>query len=218
MRGRFADDHPGIVYDVETVAPLVALTIDDGPDPQWTQPILELLARHQAHATFFLIGSRIPGNEALVDAIVAAGHELGNHMTSDEVSVELPSQEFEAQLLAADRILSRWAEPRWLRPGSGWYDEKMVEIASRHGYRLALGSLYPLDAQIAWPRFASCFVRSGVEPGSVIVLHNGGERGRRTLETLGRILPDLGDRDYRVVTLSELVDTCLLYTSDAADE
>ena len=69
--GLLGDAHPDVLYSVETDAGVVALTIDDGPDAVATTRILELLAEHDARATFFLIGERIPGNEAVVDAIVA---------------------------------------------------------------------------------------------------------------------------------------------------
>jgi peptidoglycan/xylan/chitin deacetylase (PgdA/CDA1 family) len=205
LMGYFDDQQSDVVYDVDTQVAAIALTIDDGPDPEWTPRILDLLEEHGAHATFFLIGERVNEYEDLVTSIVERGHELGNHMTADEASVDLLPEEFERQLTEADRLLSRWSKPRWVRPGSGWYDERMLETARRHGYRVALGSVYPLDAQIAWPAFASWFVLQGVGPGSVIVLHNGGARGERTWETLQKVLPELRRRGLEVLTLSALV-------------
>ncbi|MDQ3565754.1 MAG: polysaccharide deacetylase family protein, partial [Pseudomonadota bacterium] len=57
---------PGVTYFLETAVPAAALTIDDGPDPEETPAILDVLRDHDAHATFFLIGSRIQGNEPLL--------------------------------------------------------------------------------------------------------------------------------------------------------
>ena len=57
---------PGVTYFLETAVPAAALTIDDGPDPDETPAILDVLRDHDAHATFFLIGSRIPGNDPLL--------------------------------------------------------------------------------------------------------------------------------------------------------
>ena len=57
----------------------VALTFDDGPDPGFTPPILDLLKAHGATASFFLIGDRIDQHPAVVERIVAEGHTLGNH-------------------------------------------------------------------------------------------------------------------------------------------
>ena len=201
---RLARDNPRVLYSVATSAPVVALTIDDGPDLLTTPPLLDLLERHGARATFFIITGRVAGNEALLHRMVANGHELGNHLLRDEPSVELPPEEFERQLLSSDALLSRFGPVRWVRPGSGRYDSRMLETMARHGYQCALGSVYPFDPQIPWSWFSRRFILGTVEPGSVIILHDWGSRGRRTLKTLSTVLPELRERGYRVVTLSEL--------------
>jgi peptidoglycan/xylan/chitin deacetylase (PgdA/CDA1 family) len=203
--GLFWGRHPDVLYGIETREPVVALTIDDGPDPENTRALLDLLARHDAHATFFLITSRIPGNEALVEEIVAAGHELGNHMVRDRKSVDLAPEEFEREFLRARTSLERFAPIRWFRPGSGWYDDWMVEIVSGHGQQLVLGTVYPLDAQLHWSWLAARFILWRAEPGSIVILHESRGRGRRTIRTLERVLPELARRGQRAVTLSELV-------------
>ncbi len=194
-----------MLYFIETEESLVALTIDDGPDPETTPSILQLLARHHARATFFLISDRVDGNAALVRRAVAEGHELGNHLTRDEPSIALSSDEFAEALREAHATLARFAPVRWVRPGSGWYDREMLSIIAAHGYRAALGSVYPYDALIPSSRFAAQHVLRKVRPGSIIILHDGGARGARTAQTLEAILPELARRGLQVVTLSELI-------------
>jgi peptidoglycan-N-acetylglucosamine deacetylase len=201
---RLAEDHPEVLYSVATSAQAVALTIDDGPDPATTPALLDLLARQEAHATFFIIASRVPGNEGLLRRMVAEGHELGNHLWRDEPSIRLDPAEFERQLLATDDVLSAFAPVFWLRPGSGKYDARMLETIADHGYRCALGSVYPFDPHIRWSWFSRRFILGTVEAGSVVILHDWGARGRRTLKTLASVLPALRRRGLRVVTLSEL--------------
>ncbi|MBI1894513.1 MAG: polysaccharide deacetylase family protein, partial [Candidatus Rokubacteria bacterium] len=70
---------PGLVWRVPTADPLVALSFDDGPHPTYTPQVLAILARHDAHATFFLIGERAAANPHLVARIRAGHHEVGNH-------------------------------------------------------------------------------------------------------------------------------------------
>jgi peptidoglycan/xylan/chitin deacetylase (PgdA/CDA1 family) len=195
---------PGCLYFVHATKPVVALTIDDGPDPRSTAGILAVLARHGAHATFFLISGRIPGREEVVSAIVRGGHEIGNHLTRDEPSIRLAPARFEAALVEADAVLSRFAPVAWVRPGSGWYNGAMLAAIARHRYRCALGSVYPYDPHLPWSGFAAAYVLAHVRPGAVIVLHDGGARGERTAATLERVLPVLARHGYRVVSLSEL--------------
>jgi peptidoglycan/xylan/chitin deacetylase (PgdA/CDA1 family) len=195
---------PRVFYSAEVSERAVALTIDDAPDRSATPGILAVLAEHGARATFFVIADQIPGNEQLLERIVAEGHELGNHMTRDETSVELAPDQFERELLRAEAMLAPFGASRWFRPGSGFYNDRMLTILDRHGYRCALGLVYPMDAQLPWSGIAASWVRWRTKPGAVIILHDRGERGRRTAETLSEVLPALRDKGYRVVTLSEL--------------
>jgi len=202
--GLFGGHDPRVLYSAAIDEPVVALTVDDAPDAETTPEILAVLERHGARATFFVIADQIPGNESLLRRIVSEGHELGNHMTHDEPSFELSPDDFERELLRAGELLAPFDGTRWFRPGSGYYDDEMLDILDRHGYRCALGSIYPVDAQLPWSGLAAWWIDSQTEPGAVIILHDRGERGRRTVETLGEVLPELGRKGYRVVTLSEL--------------
>lgn len=203
--------NPGAMYFVDTNQPKVALTIDDGPHDETTEAILAVLDRHGSRATFFMIGGYVPGHEAALARITAAGHELGNHMGEDEASIRLSKTEFEADLLATEKTLLPWVNDllplRWLRPGMGWYSATMVETAQRHGYRLALGSIFPYDTHLPWVGFATWFILTKVKSGDVIVLHDGDHnRGDRTVKVLERVLPVLKRKGLEVVTLSELVN------------
>lgn len=196
---------PEVLYSINTDRPVVALTIDDGPDGTYSPLILEVLEEYQAHATFFLITERVPGNEAIVQKMVEAGHEIGNHLTADEPSIRLTSQGFEQALEESDQILSQYGEVIWMRPGSGWFNDEMLEIVKNHDYQIALGSIYPYDPQIGLAWYSAKYVLWKVKPGAVIVLHDYQKRGKRTVEALNEILPELADRGYQVVTLTDLV-------------
>jgi peptidoglycan/xylan/chitin deacetylase (PgdA/CDA1 family) len=202
---RLARRFPGCLYQVPTPQKIVALTIDDGPDPVSTARILDQLRRHEARATFFLITSRLPGRSSLMGRLVREGHELGNHFTRDRPSIWLDPQEFEADLVAAHRAFSPWGHPVWARPGSGWYSEDMIRILREHQYRCAVGSIYPLDAAIPSATWATQHILRHARPGAIIILHDGGKRGTRTARVLAAVLPELNKRGYRVVTLSELM-------------
>ena len=195
---------PGCLYTVAARERVVALTLDDGPDAAHTPGVLRVLGAHGARATFFLISGRVRGQEPLVRAVVAAGHEVGNHLTRDEPSVRLAPAAFDAALREAGAVLGRFAPVRWFRPGSAWYTPAMLAAAARAGYSCALGSVYPYDPHVPSARLAAAYILANARPGAVVVLHEGGARGRRTVETLHRVLPALRARGYRVVTLTRL--------------
>ena len=202
--GGLARLSPEVTYFVVTDRPAVALTIDDGPDPVATPRILDVLKRHGARATFFVISDRVAGNEVLMQRILDEGHEVANHLTRDEPSILLPATEFEEELRTAHETLADYQESRWFRPGSGWYDDAMLATVGRHGYSTVLGSVYPFDAQISSTTFAGHHILANVHPGAIIVLHDVGERGLRTAAALDAILPELEARGLQVTTLSDL--------------
>jgi len=197
-------EYPEIVYFVPTHQRAIALTIDDGLDPETTPLILDELKAHGAHATFFLVSHSLPGNEALIARILDEGHEIGNHMTEDEVTVRLDDQALSAKFNEAADALEAVAPIRWFRPGSGRYDDRVLALTRARGYRIALASVAPLDTVISSPRTMAGFIDWMVEPGSVVVLHDVQERGHRTVATLERVLPTMAEQDIRVLTLSAL--------------
>jgi len=196
--------YPDVVYFVPTDERAIALTIDDGLDVETTPAILDVLDAHQVTATFFLISNTLAGKEQLLHRILAAGHEIGHHMTQYEVTVSLSDEDLRIKFNEAADILEAVAPITWFRPGSGRYNDQVLSLTSERGYRIALASVAPLDTLISSPHSMATFINWMVEPGSVVVLHDVDARGRRTAATLDRLLPILHDRGYAVMSLSEL--------------
>ncbi|HEX6308011.1 MAG TPA: chitin deacetylase family protein [Longimicrobiales bacterium] len=196
---------PDVLFYAETPRKVLALTIDDGPSTA-TAEILDVLSENGAHATFFVIGSHLDAHPDVMTRLIADGHELGHHMMYDEPSIDLAPDTFAAQFDELHVVLSGLGGSRVFRPGSGWYDDRMVETAARRGYRTVLGSVYPFDAQLPSARIAEWYVLQHAAPGAIVVLHDGPERGQRTADVLRRILPELRRRGYDIVTVSGLID------------
>lgn len=197
---------PDAVFFVDTEAPVIALTIDDGPHLGTTEAILEVLNRYDVQATFFMLSDELPGNEVLLQNLVAQGHELGNHMTADESSLRLSSGAFETKFLRAHQALSGYDDNvSWFRPGMGLYNNRMINVVEAQGYQLVLGSLFPYDTHISSLQFAEWFVLSNLDPGDILVLHDGPKnRGKRTVDLLESLIPKIQSRGYRIVTLTQL--------------
>ncbi len=190
---------------VDTDAPAVALTFDDGPHPATTPPLLDVLATHRATATFFLIGERVADNEPIVARIAAEGHELANHGMREQRAVLVPGEQLQRDLAQVNELLARYGTVRWFRPGSGWFTPGMLRGAGRLDLRVTLGTAVamhtggPGDAGIARS------LLDGVRPGSILVLHEGSEVRRGVAATTDEILTGLARRGLSAVTVSELV-------------
>ena len=193
---------------------LIALTFDDGPSV-WTPAILDRLAEHDAKATFFVLGSSIPGKEDVLRRIVAEGHELGNHTfthpdpaaVSDEVLVDELRRGGDAIAEACGR------RPALARPPYGGAPERFAAIVRQSGAGpTVLWSIDPAD----WDQVDAAPVVEHVlrelEPGAIVDLHDGmpadssGAPTRQaTVDAVAMLLPELAARGYRAVTVSQLM-------------
>jgi peptidoglycan/xylan/chitin deacetylase (PgdA/CDA1 family) len=195
---------PEVLFYVGTRQPVVALTIDDGPSAA-TLEILDVLAANDARATFFVIGEHVRDDPDLTSRMISEGHELGHHMMADEPSIDLPPEIFRERFAEMDALLEELGGSTVFRPASGWYDERMVADAASLGYRTVLGSVYAFDAQVPYPKLSRWYMRQLIRPGSVLILHDGPERGPRTAEVLRTLLPELRARGFRVVPVTDLM-------------
>jgi peptidoglycan/xylan/chitin deacetylase (PgdA/CDA1 family) len=195
---------PDVLFQQVKAGPIVALSFDDSPHAASTPRILDVLAAHDAHATFFMIGEYVAGNEEIVRRLVDEGHELGNHMMTDAPSARLSAAAFERELLQAHELLAPFGPVRWFRPGHGLFTRQMLDQLHRHGYRCAMASTYAYEFLPVPAPYAARHILLNVRPGGVIILHDGAVAQERTVGVLERILPALRRRGYRVVTVSEL--------------
>lgn len=193
---------PQVLFCVPAAGRRLALTIDDGPSAGSDQ-LLDLLRQLQVPATLFLIGDHVQrGPAGFVERALADGHQIGNHMQVDGVSARLDAAAFLAQLLHTEQVLQ--VPLHWFRPGGGWFHRRMLRQLAAAGYRLALGSLFPLDTSHPPRWFLSRFLLLNAHPGAVIVLHDRPDTLATTLHTLRRVVPALQRRGYRFVRLDAL--------------
>jgi peptidoglycan/xylan/chitin deacetylase (PgdA/CDA1 family) len=125
----------------------LALTFDDGPNPAWTPRLLEILARRQVRATFFIVGSRAENEPDLVRQIVAAGHLIGNHSWSHRNLALAPARRIKEELLHASRTLEQIAGSpvRCFRPPFGARRPAVLRIARDLGLHPVLWNAMTSD-------------------------------------------------------------------------
>lgn len=197
-----------VLWYVPTSSKIVALTIDDGPS-QYTEEIMKILRDNGATATFFIIGSHVFGHEETLQELIRNGNELGNHAMYDEPSRSLSDDVLVGQIQAVGEELHKAYNevgvddpPNYFRPGSGFFSERMGKLLQSLGYKLVLGSIYPHDPQISSWRLNAWHILSMVQPGGIIICHDGRSW---TAPMLRKVLPEMTRRGYRIVTVTKLL-------------
>jgi peptidoglycan/xylan/chitin deacetylase (PgdA/CDA1 family) len=131
---------PRIVWQVEGAGPRVALTFDDGPSPEFTPRVLDILRRRGARATFFLIGGHALAHADLVARIRAEGHQVGNHYWNKGTTLFTDEEEFMTQVRRTEAVLGPLRAPKVFRPPGGLIRPSHRGAVERLGYRCVIGS------------------------------------------------------------------------------
>jgi peptidoglycan-N-acetylglucosamine deacetylase len=182
----------------------IALTFDDGPHATWTPKILDLLRSQRVKATFCLIGAQVRKNPALVVRIVREGHALCNHSWNhDRALGTRPVAEIRADLLRTNAEIHR-AVPgaliKFFRQPYGRWTPASVAVARQLGMEPLGWDVDPGD----WEKPAAAVIRqrvvTGVRPGSIVLLHDGGGDRAQTLAACRALLIELRPR-FRLGTL-----------------
>ena len=175
---------------------VVYLTIDDGPHPVYTPQILDILARHNARATFFVVGYLVERYPAVIERIVAEGHQVGNHTWRHEDLTTLSRESFDETVARTQEILGEHATP-CLRPPYGSRDAFTREWAASHGLALALWTVDTFDWRNPGAVTIADRIVAGATDGAIISLHDGGGDRSQTVEALEDALSRLSDTSIR---------------------
>jgi peptidoglycan/xylan/chitin deacetylase (PgdA/CDA1 family) len=183
----------------------LALTFDDGPDPVRTPLLLELLAKLDIKATFFLLGKLVDEHPKLAARIVAEGHEIGNHTYNHRYLPLTRSRTVAAELAATDRAIERATgiTPTLARPPYGGRSPSNVRVFARLAKRLVLWDVNSYD----WKGHSADEVARRVvdeaRPGSIILMHEARTGGETTIEAVRTLVPVLRADGFDFVTVSD---------------
>src|SRR5437868_5041663 len=194
----------------------VALTFDDGPDPQWTPKILDILKTANAKAAFFLVGMNAEKYPALVRRIVNEGHEIGNHTYyhpnlalawPEHIRLELNATQLLLETITG-RATTLFRPPYAADTQPSQMSELMpLQIAQELSYLVVLENIDPQD----WAKPGADIILQRVKQqrrdGSIILLHDAGGDRSQTVAALPRILDWLHARGDTIVSLSTLLGT-----------
>ncbi|HOS18082.1 MAG TPA: polysaccharide deacetylase family protein [Clostridia bacterium] len=204
----FGDTQPDIPGQaaasfVNDGGPMIALTFDDGPYPEVTAEILDVLEEYGVTATFFVLGSRVEGCEEALLRMEALGCEVGNHTWSHAnltaLSAEQCVAEIESTNREIERVLGHGAAV--VRPPFGYYNQT---VRSAVPYPLVLWTIDTGDWRMSDPAELARYVLAQVKEGCVILMH---DQQATTAKAMRAVIPELMGAGFRFVTVSELIDS-----------
>lgn len=194
------------IYCVDTEENKIALSFDAAWGDEDTEQILQILKDHDIHVTFFATGGWVESYPDDVKAVLAAGHDLGNHSANHLNMSELSDQEKKEELMSVHEKVKELTgyEMFLFRPPYGDYDNSVVNVAKDCGYYAIQWDVDSLD----WMNYGVDSIIETVTEhknlgnGSIILCHNGAEY---TAQALDELITKLEEQGYEIVPISELI-------------
>jgi len=184
----------------------IALTFDDGPSPNYTPQVLALLDKFGAQATFFMVGTNFTQYPRLLQQVAAKGNEIAAHSMTHPDPDYLSNSELDYEITASVAGLREISDQpvRYFRPPYGQRNYIYKKRAPELDVEIVYWTVDPRD----WSGISSDIIAERVldnlEPGCIVLLHDGGGNRQETVDALEIILREANARGYNSVTLSNL--------------
>ena len=185
----------------------IALTFDDGPNPRYTEDILDILCEYNVKATFFVIGKNAELYPEPLLRAIREGHEIGNHTYSHPHMRKLSRDETEREILSCQEVLcdSFGVMPSLFRPPEGFLGDFEEEITASLGLKTVLWSIDTRDWEAKPARKIVSSIKESIKSGKVLLFHDYVSGKNTTIPALREIIPYLLSSGYEFCTVSELM-------------
>ncbi|MBI2874518.1 MAG: polysaccharide deacetylase family protein [Firmicutes bacterium] len=196
---------------VPTTDKVVALTFDDGPYRPYTRDKLAILARYGLRATFFWVGTQIKAVPEQAEAVVAAGHEVGNHTNTHPYLTRISSDRIRSEIQTCKSLISDQGAPfiPLFRPPYGFYNSVVMSVAQNLGYLWnVLWTIDTLDYTSPGVSRIVQKVLQGLQPGAIVLMH---DWPSQTVSALPAIIEGILERGYRIEPLGSLLGPVIPY-------
>ncbi len=183
----------------------IAMTFDDGPHPQNTTRLLDMLRERNIKATFYVIGRSVDLYPQVVRRTVAEGHEIGNHSHTHRLLSKLSDDEIRKELSSCRDAVARAAgvQPRTMRPPYGGLLQRQREwVHAEYNYPIILWSVDPLDWKRPGASVISSRILTGASNGGIVLAH---DLHSQTVDAMPATLDALLRRGFKFVTVSQLL-------------
>jgi peptidoglycan-N-acetylglucosamine deacetylase len=190
----------------------LALTYDDGPNDPYTMQLLDVLARHEVRATFFLIGKFVEQRPDIVRAIVSAGHDVGNHTWSHPFLIWALPAEARRQLERTSRAIEDACgiTPTLFRPPFGGRRPGTFGLVRELGMAPIMWRVSTYDWEADSPEFILKRARKGIRGGDVILMHDGGNtrigvNRAHTIAATDQLISEFKAKDFQFVSVGDML-------------
>ncbi|MBA6153891.1 polysaccharide deacetylase family protein [Gelidibacter maritimus] len=183
----------------------IALTFDDGPNPEFTLKVLQILKDYNAKATFFCIGQHIETYPEILKAIVQDGHDIGNHSFSHNLMIDFNSTErWLQEIKQTDNSIHKISGKKTtlFRPPFGVTTPKLARALKVTEHKVIGWNIRSFDTVISNPQKILKRITKRVHPGAIILLH---DKQSNVLLVLEHLLQFLQEHKYHAVTINELL-------------
>lgn len=183
----------------------IAMTFDDGPHPQNTPRLLDILRARNVKATFYVIGRSVDLYPQIVRRTVAEGHEIGNHSHTHRLLSKLGDSEVRSEMARCRDAVGRAAgvRMRTMRPPYGGLLQRQRELVhAEFGYPTILWSVDPLDWKRPGPSVVTSRILSGTTAGGIVLAH---DLHAQTVDAMPATVDGLLRRGFKFVTVSQLL-------------
>jgi peptidoglycan/xylan/chitin deacetylase (PgdA/CDA1 family) len=196
---------PASYNKVNTSRRVLALTFDDGPHPELTPKLLDILRHHGVRATFYVIGRNVETYPEIARRIVSEGHEIANHSWSHPALTGLSAARLRSEVENTSAVIQRVTgrRPTNIRPPYGAINDRVRRsLIEDHGLDVIMWSVDPLD----WRRPGASVVAQrlveGAEPGAILLAH---DIHPGTIEAVPETITRLKAKGYAFATVSQLL-------------
>jgi peptidoglycan/xylan/chitin deacetylase (PgdA/CDA1 family) len=193
------------VSSVHVDGPNIALTFDDGPNEKLTPRLLDLLAQHHIHATFFVIGENAAEHPEILQRAIREGHEIGNHSWSHPNLAKMSEENVRSQIKRTEETITSaiGSRPILFRPPYGSLTGPQKHfIHNELGYEIILWEVDPFDWKKPGPNVVSSRILKETHPGSIVLAH---DIHAQTIQAMPATLTGLEEKGFKFVTVSELL-------------
>ncbi|WP_431986168.1 polysaccharide deacetylase family protein [Streptomyces griseoflavus] len=178
----------------------MVLTFDDGPDPRYTPPILDTLARYDVRAMFFVCGGMAAENRDLLARMADEGHVVGNHTWSHPLLTRLSRRRIRSEMERTCDIIEKahGERPAWFRAPYGAWNRAAFQLGAELGMEPLGWTVDTLDWTSPGTATIVDRVEQGAAPGVVVLSHDAGGDRSQSVRALRTYLPELLDSGYHI--------------------